>query len=281
MTSPDATVAFYDRHAGDLASLYEALSPDAVWSSIADLLPTGPDRLALDVGAGSGRDAAWLAARGLEVVAAEPAAGMRREAVHRIGLAFDLVLVGAVWMHVPPPATTAWPSSAPSPRLKPPHGVFTVSATTLDDDGAVCAAAGRSGGAHRERQKDREGDQHRPDRHVQAEHGAAGIRMAGTGDDVEQHLAHRHHQEEQRPYETDADVAPVVAVADVADGTETDAEHRDTLEETQRARDLAIRVLKDHRRGEDRRKSRQDREHDEIDQPRRERGSAVHAGSPP
>ncbi len=122
MTSPDATIAFYDRHAGDLAARYEALSPDAIWSSMADLLPTGPDRLALDVGAGSGRDAAWLAARGLEVVAAEPAAGMRREgearhpalrwiddrlpnlaAVHRLGLAFDLVLLGAVWMHVPPP----------------------------------------------------------------------------------------------------------------------------------------------------------------------------------
>lgn len=39
--------------------------------------------IALDVGAGSGRDAAWLASLGYEVVAAEPAAGMRIEAQRR------------------------------------------------------------------------------------------------------------------------------------------------------------------------------------------------------
>jgi SAM-dependent methyltransferase len=86
------------------------------------LLPAGAGKIALDVGAGSGRDAGWLAARGLEVVAAEPTAAMRREgarlhpaarwlddrlpdlaAVHRLGLAFDLILLSAVWMHIAPP----------------------------------------------------------------------------------------------------------------------------------------------------------------------------------
>jgi SAM-dependent methyltransferase len=77
----------------------------------------------LDIGAGSGRDAAWFASQGLEVVAAEPSTAMRTRArslhsspliqwiddslpgltrTYRLGLAFDLILVSAVWMHVPP-----------------------------------------------------------------------------------------------------------------------------------------------------------------------------------
>lgn len=38
-----------------------------------------PDAPALDVGAGSGRDAAWLCDLGYEVVTVEPARGMRGE----------------------------------------------------------------------------------------------------------------------------------------------------------------------------------------------------------
>jgi SAM-dependent methyltransferase len=86
------------------------------------MVATGPG-LALDIGAGSGRDAAWLIGRGYEVVAVEPADGMIREGqklhagrairwlndrlpglieTHRLGLAFDLILMSAVWMHLPP-----------------------------------------------------------------------------------------------------------------------------------------------------------------------------------
>jgi hypothetical protein len=104
------------------ADKFEAIAADAVHASIADLVPSGPG-LALDAGAGSGRDAAWLSSLGYDVVAVEPAAGMRREgiarhpdnriqwhndrlpnlsATHRLGLAFDLVLVNAIWMHLPP-----------------------------------------------------------------------------------------------------------------------------------------------------------------------------------
>ena len=81
----------------------------------------------LDIGAGSGRDAAWLAAQGHTVVAVEPAAAMRHEGqrlhldanirwlddrlpalqnVHRLGMAFDFILVSAVWMHIPPAERT-------------------------------------------------------------------------------------------------------------------------------------------------------------------------------
>lgn len=79
--------------------------------------------LALDVGAGSGRDALALAERGWDVVAVEPALALRRlgEAatahcsiqwvddslpdlgeIRKLSYRFDLVLVSAVWMHLPP-----------------------------------------------------------------------------------------------------------------------------------------------------------------------------------
>lgn len=119
------TVGHYDLHAGSFAARYEAVSAETVHAAELDFIPRGAGLLALDVGAGSGRDAAWLASLGYEVVAAEPAAGMRREgqlrhpdarirwiedrlpelgATHRLCLSFDLILVTAVWMHVPPPA---------------------------------------------------------------------------------------------------------------------------------------------------------------------------------
>ena len=94
-------------------------------AALADYVPSGAGLLALDVGAGSGRDAAWLAALGYEVIAAERAAAMLTEArrrhpdprirwiddrlpdlheILRLGLAFDLILLSAVWMHVQPAA---------------------------------------------------------------------------------------------------------------------------------------------------------------------------------
>lgn len=116
-------IGAYDSQAEVLAARYESVSAETVHAALLDFLPAGRDLLALDVGAGSGRDAAWLASLGFDVVAAEPAAGMRREgqrrhpdarirwiddrlpdmsAVYRLGLAYDLVLLSAVWMHVPP-----------------------------------------------------------------------------------------------------------------------------------------------------------------------------------
>jgi protein-L-isoaspartate O-methyltransferase len=118
------TVVAYDAQASVFAARYESVSAEIVHAPLVKFVPQGENLLALDVGAGSGRDAAWLASLGFEVVAAEPAAGMRREAqlrhdsprirwlddrlpglnsVHLLGLAFDLILLSAVWMHVPPP----------------------------------------------------------------------------------------------------------------------------------------------------------------------------------
>lgn len=117
------TVSAYDQQAGALAARYESVPADGVHAALVDFIPRGRDLIALDVGAGSGRDAAWLASLGYEVVAAEPAAGMRAEgqrrhpqgirwlddrlpdlnAVHHLGLAFDVIVLSAVWMHVAPP----------------------------------------------------------------------------------------------------------------------------------------------------------------------------------
>jgi SAM-dependent methyltransferase len=76
----------------------------------------------LDVGAGTGRDAAWLARRGFDVLAVEPVDGLRRagQDLHRgnniewlddslpllrrtraRGETFDLILSIAVWQHLP------------------------------------------------------------------------------------------------------------------------------------------------------------------------------------
>ena len=116
-------VKFYDARAAELGAQYEQIEAEALHKEFLNVLPEGRDRLALDVGAGSGRDAAWLAARGFEVVAVEPAAAMREAArarhasplirwlddrlpelaaTHCLGLGFDLVLLSAVWMHVQP-----------------------------------------------------------------------------------------------------------------------------------------------------------------------------------
>lgn len=117
-------VAAYDGRADMLAERYEAVSSEQMLAEVLPVIPDGSDsKLALDVGAGTGRDAAWLTSLGYEVVAAEPAAGMRRIAaekhgshgirwvsdalpsldhVHGLGLAYNLVLLSAVWQHVAP-----------------------------------------------------------------------------------------------------------------------------------------------------------------------------------
>ena len=76
MTPPDST-DWYDNHVREAAERYEALAFPDVHNSLLALLPAAEGALALDVGAGSGRDAAWLAEQGFEVVAVEPSRAMR------------------------------------------------------------------------------------------------------------------------------------------------------------------------------------------------------------
>ena len=114
-------VDLYDDNAETVVAIYEKASFGAVHGWLVDLLPSCPAAV-LDVGAGSGRDAAWLAANGYDVVAVEPSKSMRAAAarlhpeasvdwiddrlpnlgvVSRTGLYFDVVLLSAVWMHIP------------------------------------------------------------------------------------------------------------------------------------------------------------------------------------
>ncbi len=115
-------IHWYDANAADVSRRYESVAAETVHGWLVDLLPDAP-ALVLDVGAGTGRDAAWLASRGLEVVAVEPSAAMHAEGLRlhpspsirwvvdtlpgldrviRLGLSFDLILLSAVWMHIAP-----------------------------------------------------------------------------------------------------------------------------------------------------------------------------------
>jgi SAM-dependent methyltransferase len=115
-------IPYYDQNAPGLVTQYESLAFEDVHAALLNLLPQ-PNATILDIGAGSGRDAAWFAANGYDVVAVEPSDAMlqrgrtlhRSSRIHwlsdslpelsrlrRLGLTFDLILLSAVWMHIPP-----------------------------------------------------------------------------------------------------------------------------------------------------------------------------------
>ncbi len=110
----------YAEQAEDLVAKYEAIDFAAKHGAVLPLLPAAPASV-LDIGAGTGADAAWLAARGYRVVAVEPTAALRSRAMalhpspaiewiddslpalrHVVARRrqFDLVMLTAVWMHL-------------------------------------------------------------------------------------------------------------------------------------------------------------------------------------
>lgn len=118
MTLP--STAGYANEAPDLLKTYEKIPAEEVHRKVLHLIPKPPARL-LDIGAGTGRDAAYFASLGHRVVAVEPVDEMR-EGGRRLhpspaiewladGLpdlallcarheTFDAVLMTAVWMHL-------------------------------------------------------------------------------------------------------------------------------------------------------------------------------------
>ncbi|MER9889118.1 class I SAM-dependent methyltransferase [Mesorhizobium sp. M0114] len=102
-----------------LVARFESVDPKNVYAPVIDLLPKSPARVA-DIGAGTGRDAAWFAHQGHDVVAAEPVRELREPgmAIHRdqkitwlddrlpdlsklqVHGPFDLVTLCGVWQHI-------------------------------------------------------------------------------------------------------------------------------------------------------------------------------------
>ncbi|MFH8752859.1 class I SAM-dependent methyltransferase [Streptomyces rimosus] len=121
---PPPAQPYYAQHATDLADRYESLVFETVHRDFLPLLPPPPARIA-DIGAGTGRDAAALAARGHTVLAVEPVPELRALArslhpspsIHWLSDALpglprldgeagrlDAILLSAVWMHLPEPS---------------------------------------------------------------------------------------------------------------------------------------------------------------------------------
>lgn len=69
----------YEQDPEQLARTWEQVEFERAHLPVLPFIPTTPG-LVLDLGAGSGRAAAWFAARGWAVVAVEPAAGLREVA---------------------------------------------------------------------------------------------------------------------------------------------------------------------------------------------------------
>jgi SAM-dependent methyltransferase len=110
----------YVDEAEELFNLYESIPAADLHRAVLHLIPTAPSSI-LDVGSGTGRDAAWFASMGHRVVAVEPTDAMRipAMALHSSpliewlddslpdlalllarGEKFDVIMLTAVWMHL-------------------------------------------------------------------------------------------------------------------------------------------------------------------------------------
>lgn len=117
-----STIDVYNQKANDFEQQYLSLEAKEVHASWLDAhLPS--KGIVLDVGAGVGRDAKFFAEKGLDVVAVEPAVELRKRGqavtkqssvrwlddtlpglsrVYALQMQFDLIVLSAVWMHLPP-----------------------------------------------------------------------------------------------------------------------------------------------------------------------------------
>ncbi|MCP3477280.1 class I SAM-dependent methyltransferase [Bradyrhizobium sp. CCGUVB1N3] len=120
MSQPVSGTEGYAEEAGELFTRYENIRSADAHRAVLHLMPSSPRRV-LDIGAGTGRDAAWFADMGHHVVAVEPTDALRLGAIarhpspaiewlndslpdlallRRRNATFDLVMLTAVWMHL-------------------------------------------------------------------------------------------------------------------------------------------------------------------------------------
>lgn len=116
------SIDLYSRRAGEFFDDYESLDPSDVHAPLLAYLPPPPATI-MDIGAGTGRDAAYFAAQGYQVIAVEPATGFRQRgsSVHQHPQITwiddrlphltqvrcqhdpaDVLWLSAVWMHLAP-----------------------------------------------------------------------------------------------------------------------------------------------------------------------------------
>jgi len=119
-SAPVSGTEGYADEAEELFRLYESIPAADAHRAALHLIPASPASV-LDIGSGTGRDAAWFADLGHRVVAVEPTGAMRIPAmalhpstqiewlddslpdlalVRARGVSFDLVMLTAVWMHL-------------------------------------------------------------------------------------------------------------------------------------------------------------------------------------
>ena len=109
----------YAENAANLSERYDSVDVMALYAEAWSHFPAAPSPV-LDIGAGSGRDAAFFAERGHPVTAVEPCGPFREAAqsnhphpgitwvesslpdLDGVTARYELVLVAAVWMHLDP-----------------------------------------------------------------------------------------------------------------------------------------------------------------------------------
>ncbi len=118
----ETVLAGYEAAGQGLVDRFEAIDSEGLYAPVAAFMPAAPAQIA-DIGAGTGRDAAWLAGLGHAVVAVEPVAALREagralrpaltwiddqlpalSSLRARGERFDRLLLSGVWQHLEDPA---------------------------------------------------------------------------------------------------------------------------------------------------------------------------------
>ncbi|MGO1192068.1 class I SAM-dependent methyltransferase [Vibrio casei] len=114
------TIAVYNENAAQFVEQYDSVTFESVHHSWQEYWPQ-PGYNVLDIGAGSGRDSRWFVNQGCAVVAVDPCDNLRQlgkqnspdsiqwfgdylpdlVGVEALSRQFDLILLSAVWMHIP------------------------------------------------------------------------------------------------------------------------------------------------------------------------------------